>query len=457
MRKIAGALPFALLCAGIIQGQTIPSTNAATDSIRLTVTKGVPLRVALEKEITVKKLGEQVQGRVVEPVYAFDHLVVPIGSQVLGKIIKIEKVSKGERAQALLNADLTPARGVTIEFDELVLPDGKRRPLHTIVSPGTSQVVHLAAAKEKESEKKGVVSKGMDEARRQINQEWDAGVNQVKSPGKMHRLEHYLIYELPYHPQYVEAGTRYNAELEEPLDFGSESNSEEKMELVGTPPPPDAIVHVLLVTPLSSATSKKDAPVRAVLSEPLFSADHRLILPQGTVLEGVVVQARPARNLKRNGELRINFRTLKLPEGAQRTIDATLDGVEVGRADNMELDAEGGAHSTTSKTRYLSTGISIALAATSAIPDMDEGLHGSGFTGTRAAAGGAGYRLIGIALSLSVHSRVLGVGLGAYGAGLSIYTHFLTRGQDVVFPKNTPMDIGFGGREAGTHKAAGAD
>jgi hypothetical protein len=38
--------------------------------------------------------------------------------------------------------------------------------------------------------------------------------------------------------------------------------------------------------------------------------------------------------------------------------------------------------------------------------------------------------------------------LGAYGAGLSVYSHFLTRGHDVVFPKDMPMDIGFGARES---------
>jgi hypothetical protein len=36
--------------------------------------------------------------------------------------------------------------------------------------------------------------------------------------------------------------------------------------------------------------------------------------------------------------------------------------------------------------------------------------------------------------------------MGAYGASVSVYSHFLSRGRDVVFPKNTSMEIGFGGR-----------
>jgi hypothetical protein len=456
MKYTACALFFAIACSSTARAQATPDPAGTLDSIQLTVGSGTPLRVALENEIAIKKIGQPIRGRIVEPVYAFDQIVVPIGSEVVGEITEIEKTSKEKRAEALLNADLTPERGVTVTFDELILPDGRRVPIKTNVSAGTSQPVHLAA-KESEQEKKGAASKTIEDARRQFQQEWDAGVSQVETPGRVHRLERYLMAQLPYHVQYAPAGTRYNAELQEPLNFGTEAYSAQTMSVVGSVPPAGSIVHALLVTPLSSATAKKDAPVSAILSEPLFSASHELILPQGTRLEGLVIQARPARDFKRNGELRFVFRKMELPEGAERTITASLEGVEVGRSDNMELDSEGGAHSVSPKTRYLSTGISIALVAASAVPDFDEGLHGSGTTGTRAAAGGAGYRLIGIALSLAVHSRPLAIGLGSYGAALSIYTHFLSRGQEVVFPKNTAMDVGFGGRAGETQKAPGMD
>lgn len=466
MRNIARALLFVLVCCGIASAQDappIPPANATlptVDSIPLTVMKGTPIRVALENEITLKKAGQPVQARVVEPVYAFDHLVVPIGSEVFGKVVEIEGVSKERRAEALMNADFTPARDFRIEFDELVLPDGKKLPLETVVSPGTAEVVHLSTAKPKEDEKKNVVSKTLEDARRQINQEWEAGMGQVKTPGRMHRLERFLIIQLPVHSQYVAAGTRYNAELQVPLDFGTEPFVADALPLLGTPPPPGDVVHALLVTPLDSATAKQGATVVAVLSQPLFSADNKLILPEGTRLEGAVIQARPARGLKRNGELRVTFRKLTMPDGVERKIDAGLEGVEVGRADNLELDQEGGAHATTSRTRYLSTSISIALAAASALPDFDATSHGASVTasstGARAVAGGTGYRAVGIALSLLVHSRVFSASLGAYGAGISVYTHFLSRGQDVVFPKNTPMEIGFGERGAKAAKPDGA-
>jgi len=34
--------------------------------------------------------------------------------------------------------------------------------------------------------------------------------------------------------------------------------------------------------------------------------------------------------------------------------------------------------------------------------------------------------------------------MGAYGASMSIYSHFIARGRDLVFPKNTAMEIAIG-------------
>jgi len=53
-------------------------------------------------------------------------------------------------------------------------------------------------------------------------------------------------------------------------------------------------------------------------------------------------------------------------------------------------------------------------------------------------------------LGLAVHSRALGSTMGAYGAGMSVYSRFLARAHEVLFPKNTAMEIGVGRRQKGT-------
>jgi hypothetical protein len=45
------------------------------------------------------------------------------------------------------------------------------------------------------------------------------------------------------------------------------------------------------------------------------------------------------------------------------------------------------------------------------------------------------------------HSRALATGMGVYGASMSVYSHFLTRGRDVVYPKDMSMVIGLGTRD----------
>jgi hypothetical protein len=158
--------------------------------------------------------------------------------------------------------------------------------------------------------------------------------------------------------------------------------------------------------------------------------------------------------MSRNGQLRMVFHELLPPEGpggvlmAQK-VDANLEGVQAGKADNVKLDAEGGAEATTPKTRYLQTGIAIGLAMASAGGDADaKTSNPAGNTSNRVAGGAGGFKVVGIVLGLVVHSRAFGYSMGAYGAGMSIYVHFIARGRDVVFPKNTAMDIGIGVRPA---------
>jgi hypothetical protein len=127
-------------------------------------------------------------------------------------------------------------------------------------------------------------------------------------------------------------------------------------------------------------------------------------------------------------------------------VEAALEAVEASKDGNMKLDSEGAAEATTPKTRYLGTAVSLWLASASGEGGDHDRLGGDagGDSGGRAAGGAGGFKLIGIALGLAVHSQALGRAMGVYGAGMSVYSNFLVRGREVVFPKNTAMDIGIG-------------
>jgi hypothetical protein len=432
--------------------ENTPAPKPAPQLVDLTVPKGAPLQIALDQEVRVKKVGQPIHGKTVEPVYAFDHVVVPVGSEVKGEITKIETLSSGKRTLAALDGDFTPTRKVQLTFNELALKDGRHFPLHTTVTPGSGQVIKLVNVADTKQKKnvKDMASKKTQQERQQLRQEWDNAMKQLKSPGKMRRLERYGQAQLPVHPQYIPAATLYFAELQEPLNFGKEVLTPQMATSIAGPIPQGGIVHARLVTPLSSATAKKGEQVEAVLSQPLVDG-NRLVLPQGSRLDGTVRDAQPARRFKKNGQLRIAFLELVPPDGIAQKVQTTLEGVQAGQNANVKLDSEGGAEATNPKSRYMATAISLGLAAMSAQRegDRDHDNPSGSDLNSRAAGGLGGFKLVGMALGMAVRSRGLGYSMGAYGAGLSVYSHFIARGNEVVFPKNTAMQIGIGTRGSG--------
>jgi len=430
--------------------------SAINNSIPLTVPAGTPVKVALDQEVRIRSVGQPVHGKVLEPVYAFDRLVVPAGTEALGKVTEIDSISKKERIFSAMNANFSPAHRVGVEFDELVLPGGSHVAIRSVAVPASSGVLQFVPAGA--GQKRSKMEAGKDKAsgeiaavRQQVTQTWDHTKEQLRAPEKMHRLERYAVAQLPYHPQYIDAGTSFNADLKQPLDFGTEALRPESLASIGSPPPSGSIVHALLLTPVNSATSKRGDPVEAVISQPLVVSD-RLFIPQGSHLKGSVLQARPARWFHRSGQLRIVFREIVPPNGIQQKVDASIEGVEVARGEHLRLDSEGGAQVTAPRTRYLTTGISLALA-TSAAGDADKGKlrkdAGGGDVGSGAANGASGFRLLGTIVGALSHSRVVTSGFGFYGAGMSVYAHFLSHGNEVVYPKDMSMLVGFGAREGG--------
>jgi len=476
MQHSIWALFLTLLCPSLLAGQTLKTrpadsaqpaapdsslTAIPATSISLQIPAGTPLKVALDHEVRIREVGQPVQGKIAEPVYAFDKLVVPAGTKVNGRIAQIGAVSKKRRTIAALNADFSPYREVQIEFDELVLGDDHRLPLQTSVARGSSGVLQFVPANaEKKIEGvrgtgKNLVSREVTEARQDVKREWETVKEQLHEPAKVHRLERYGMAQLPYHPQYIDSGSSFNADLLQPLEFGTESVKPEMLSEIGTQPPSGSVVHALLISPLNSASAKKGDPVDAVISQPLVVSNH-LLIPQGSQLKGSVLESRPARRLGRNGQLRIVFHQLVPPNGIQQTVEASLESVAVAKGEHLSLDSEGGAQVTTPKTRYLTTAISVALASSSiADHDRDGGIRGAdgGDAGRGAANGASGFRLLGTIIGALAHSRVVSSGFGFYGAATSIYSHFLARGRDVNYPKDMSMLIGLGTREPSPAKS----
>src|ERR1700737_3670864 len=255
----------------------------------------------------------------------------------------------------------------------VTLPDGKQIPITTPVMPGTAEVVHLVSNPAKQAKKRArgqatdrakAEAKGkIAEAKAQAHEGWQ----KLTAPGKMHRLKEFAVAQSPYRRQYVEPGTRFVAELDAPLDFGETTRTSEQLAIVGSEPVPDSTLKARLVAEVSSATATRGTPVTAILTEPLYSPTHQLILPANSRLVGEVRKAKSARKLHRNGELRVVFERIETSEEAVQALGqmqmqaqaqaehsqamvGNLEGVEVVRRANMQLDNKGGARQHDSKT-----------------------------------------------------------------------------------------------------------
>jgi hypothetical protein len=414
------------------------ATAQSTGSVvHLVVPAGTPLRVALDEKISVKRAGQKVTATVLEPVYAYDRIVVPAGTKALGHVERIETTHGGTRVRAALSGDFTPPRIALVEFDKLIASDGRETSMTTAVSTGVENVA-LRVADSKESES-GVVSRAREEAARQAKQ----AIALVRAPGKMERLKDAAIQSLPYHPTYLAKGTVYSARLVSPLDFGEAMRTEPAAP--GSTPAPDSILNARLATPLDSIASPRGTRIEAVLTQPVFSADHRLILPEGTRLRGEVTFSAPARRFHRNGKLRFLFESVQVPDAAEQTLLGSLYSVESGQGSRLAIDEEGGAAGTSSNARFVAPAIgALALVAsmhgaveTGSDSPVPETIYGS--PASNIAGGLLGLAAVGAVVAQLSHPAA--VALSAFGLARTGYSAVFGRGHDVAFPADSSIQI----------------
>jgi hypothetical protein len=449
------------------------STDEAPPQITLSVPSGVPLRLYLARRVP-KRLGAPVEAKLLESVFAFDREVLPAGTVALGEVNRVQPVGKWERARAIVNGDFTPLHLAQVEFTTLVLPDGRRLATHTVETVGLTSIYTEPSNKPSkkkhpsagpQSQNGGILGTAKQTVKDQINGAINArtrGIADiVRSPNKKEKLIDFLWAKLPYHPQYVRRGTRFDASLRDPLPFGFLPVKPADFTALGSQPPPDSVVHVRLLTALDSASAKLGQEVKAMVTAPLFSPDHKLVFPEGTSLTGTVVLAKRARFFHRPGQLRFNFQRIDLPEEVARmrfalpapaplSTPAILAAAEGSGTAPIKVDSEGGVQAKESKTRFIAPVISLMIASRAA--DNDAGHHdasgtagGNGNVGGRTLGGANGFGMLGALAAQS--SRYVGMAFGYYGLAWSVYSNVIARGGEVQFDKNAVMEIKFGARK----------
>lgn len=274
--------------------------------IELVVKSGTPLRVVLDERVTVRRIGQPVTGTLAEPVYAYDRIVLPAGARVLGHVGAFEEARRVDRVRAMLGGSFSTLRHVIVQFDTVVVDEGREIAIHTVVTGTPARVRRQVAGGDKKTDKNtdadtdtdGVVARAKErakesiqQARAEIAQRKDEAIAAIKEPGKLDRLKEAAINRLPYHPQFLGKGTVYNAELVSAVPMGAVTPA---ALAAGAMPAPRSVLKARLVSALDSAKTPRGTPIEAVVTEPVFSGDHQLVLAEGTILKGEVTFAKTA-------------------------------------------------------------------------------------------------------------------------------------------------------------------
>jgi hypothetical protein len=407
-----------------------------------------PLSVQLLQHVPMKK-GEPLEGRLLYPVYVENRIAIAAGAVLRGKVIQLDS-NRSRRIHSRLRGDFTPFHNPVVQFDQLVLPDGTTQQIMSDTAKDGVPVLRLSPPPGK--------TKGSF-IRRQIAQEKqrlkDAAA-QFTKPGRGDRLVQFIYTQLPYHPERIETATSWTVELAQPLDVklenspATEANDpvphEERKHDEGKQPAkemPDTTtpsadretewrLRAYLQQTISSANIKRGDTFQARVAEPVFNANHVLAVPEGSLLVGEITQAKAARSFGRQGKLRFRFRELKFPSGFSQPVEGSLAGADSDKSANLEMDSEGGVQPR-SQNRVI-VPLVLTLLAGRALDDDGSQLGHS-------AVASNGFGIVGRVVGMAASSRNVAAGIGIYGAALSVYDLWLGRGHDVVFVKNTRIEI----------------
>ncbi len=388
--------------------------------------RGTSMQVEVTRQYPMKA-GEAIEGRLMHPIYFDGKLVVAESTPLRGKVVALQP-DKKTRWNGRLRGDFTPFDTPEVQFDELMLPSGPL-PIAAATAADGAPVLRLSAP-------------GATPKRSFIGREWAAAKTRlheqvafITDPGKGQRALQLLYHQLPYHPQRIAAHTAWSFELTAPVTLPDPPDTSAK---AAQPAPNQAgkpetwAVHALLTQDLTSATARPGDPVQALVVEPVYDKDKQLVVPQGSTLVGKVSSAKAARSFGRNGKLRFTFQQVQFPEGFKRQVEGSLGGAATQKTQNLSMDAEG-----TITPRNQASAIAPLVLILLAGRALDD--DGNLTAGTGVASNGFG--LVGRVVGVAAGSRDLAAGIGFYAAGLSVYDNFLRSGRDVVFPKDTRIEI----------------
>jgi hypothetical protein len=388
------------------------------------IAAGTPLSVELLQHTPMKD-GERLDCRLLYPVYVENRIALPAGSILRGTVIGLDR-DRSRRIHARLRGDFTPFRIPVVRFDQLQLADGTLQAIASDSATDGVPVLHLSPPP---GQKKGsFLSRQLAAAKQRVKET----TSLFTAPGRGDRLVQFIYTQLPYHPQRIDTGTTWTVALAEPLRIKQTDVMPAHEAIAGLNQGQEWQLRAYLQQTISSANEKAGDTFQAFVAEPVFNADHTLAVPEGSLLIGEITQTKPARSFGRKGKLRFRFRELKLPGGFSEPVQGTLAGIDANKAEDLQIDAEGGIQQR-SQNKVIVPLVLTLLAGRAFDDDGSQVAH--------SAVASNGFGIVGRVVGIVASSRNVAAGIGIYGAALSFYDLWIARGHDVVFVKNTRIEV----------------
>ena len=419
---------------GLLVLPLLLSAQAAAASLApqsVTLESGSPLWIQSDARVPLR-LGQSVPAHLQYAVFAENRMVLPIGAKVQGTVVAITP-DKSHRLQARLRGDFTPFGRPVVQFSRVQV-NGVWRDLPLSEGTAGAAVMQLTPP---------AASKGG-----LLRREWDQGLGMVKdrlrvitAPGKGDRLKQLLYSQLPYHPQAIDADTVWTvdttaatnlAAFETPAQPGPDpQTAADQTARDALPPATTWTLQAFLAETTSSKTARAGMAIRAIVAEPVINARGAVEVPQGSVLEGHVTRARPARSFGRAGQLRFDFRELELPgQSGVQEVQTSLAGIDAAGGANLALDREGQVQPKP-KDKVVIPFLLLTLAARPL--DRDRGDNAFG----KDAVASNSLGVVGFLIGTAGGWRNVAAGIGYYGSAVAIWNRWIKKGEETTFRRDT--------------------
>jgi len=373
------------------------------------------LSVVSEKTVRLR-VGQTVEATLTDPGYVGMRCVLPARARLVGRVVALEKDEK-RRNRGRWNLDFTPWSRAVVQFDEARLPDGRSLTMSTEPATGAAAAVTVVAG----------TGKGQGNfVSRQVRAVASTAVSTVTfftAKGRGDRVRDLVLHQLPWHPQWVNAGTAWQVRSSGSLTGGAEvANLDETSD-----------VPVSLDTALSSATARTGEAISATVQRPVRVRGK--VWLQGTKLRGKVTEAHAAGALGRAGLLRFAFDTVQMADGSTERLDGQIQAARVAGAERVAIDEEGTVRPVT-EDRFVVPAVLLVLAASPLTPDPGDNDE---FVKNAGASNGLG--VVGFAIGVGLNDSNVAAGLGFYSAAVSTGYRWLAHGNDVTFARDTRLVV----------------